>query len=226
MVMGVRERFVGSIEYLRKLGFFEDYSNLTSEEIFEKIRRGEMGREWFGYEEIDEKKWREYIDKKLKQKEIRSEEALVDYVIVGYDAKRVFDEDVEVDPRQGIGIDQLNKLSGISRGVFKPTDIREEWGEWKGEDSWRHPLEGKCCKVYFNWRGEKYFVMLKFHRDFLLLHLTVDRINEIMRDTGYQYYYFPGFTMEAPMVVLTEDEAKKLRERGWVLRLYGKKENT
>ncbi|MGC8832137.1 MAG: hypothetical protein ACP5PQ_06120 [Thermoproteota archaeon] len=34
----VEQRFIESITYLRKLGFFEDYSNLSSEEIFEKMR--------------------------------------------------------------------------------------------------------------------------------------------------------------------------------------------
>jgi len=30
LVMDIRKRFINSIEYLRKLGFFEEYSNLTS----------------------------------------------------------------------------------------------------------------------------------------------------------------------------------------------------
>ncbi|MCX8184127.1 MAG: hypothetical protein N3F08_06905, partial [Crenarchaeota archaeon] len=36
--MGVRERFIESIEYLRKMGFFEEYVNLSSEEIFERVK--------------------------------------------------------------------------------------------------------------------------------------------------------------------------------------------
>jgi len=38
----VKKRLVGSMEYLRRVGFFQDYSNLTSEEILEKIFNGEI----------------------------------------------------------------------------------------------------------------------------------------------------------------------------------------
>lgn len=34
----MRQHFIESITYLRKLGFFEEYSNLSSKEIFEKMR--------------------------------------------------------------------------------------------------------------------------------------------------------------------------------------------
>jgi hypothetical protein len=33
----LRRRLIGSIEYLRKMGFFQDYSSLSSEEMLEKI---------------------------------------------------------------------------------------------------------------------------------------------------------------------------------------------
>lgn len=36
----LRKRFVDSLDYLRKMDFFKDYSNLTSEEILEKIFNG------------------------------------------------------------------------------------------------------------------------------------------------------------------------------------------
>lgn len=35
----VEQRFIESITYLRKMGFFEECSNLSSEEIFEKMRK-------------------------------------------------------------------------------------------------------------------------------------------------------------------------------------------
>jgi hypothetical protein len=37
----LRKRFIDSINCLRRMGFFQDYSNLTSEEILEKIFSGE-----------------------------------------------------------------------------------------------------------------------------------------------------------------------------------------
>ena len=38
----IKGHIVASLERLRKLGFFEDYPNLTSGELFEK-KRGELG---------------------------------------------------------------------------------------------------------------------------------------------------------------------------------------
>ncbi|MBO3769291.1 MAG: hypothetical protein JTT15_02650 [Candidatus Brockarchaeota archaeon] len=36
--MGARECFIKPIEYLRKIRFFEEYSDSYSEEIFERLR--------------------------------------------------------------------------------------------------------------------------------------------------------------------------------------------
>ncbi|MGC8831671.1 MAG: hypothetical protein ACP5PQ_03730 [Thermoproteota archaeon] len=46
---GLRKRLIDSMEYLRKMDFFKDYSNLTSEEILEMIFNGEIdySTQWF-----------------------------------------------------------------------------------------------------------------------------------------------------------------------------------
>jgi hypothetical protein len=38
----LRKRLIDSIEYLRKMDFFKDYSSLSSEEILDKIFSGEI----------------------------------------------------------------------------------------------------------------------------------------------------------------------------------------
>lgn len=57
----LRKRFIESIDYLRKMDFFKDYSNLSSEEIFERILSGEInyGTQWFVEEWPEEKRKRE-----------------------------------------------------------------------------------------------------------------------------------------------------------------------
>ncbi|MBO3753879.1 MAG: hypothetical protein FGF53_03255 [Candidatus Brockarchaeota archaeon] len=50
----LKKRFVDSIEYLRKMDFFKDYSSLTSVEIFNKILNGEMDY-GFWWEEWEKK---------------------------------------------------------------------------------------------------------------------------------------------------------------------------
>lgn len=45
----VKQRFIESITYLRRLGFFEEYSDLTSERILEKLESGwggSFGEDW------------------------------------------------------------------------------------------------------------------------------------------------------------------------------------
>ncbi|MBO3841498.1 MAG: hypothetical protein FGF48_03675 [Candidatus Brockarchaeota archaeon] len=51
----VKKRLINSLDYLRKMNFFKDYSNLTSEEILEKIFSGEIGyKNWWGEKEEEE----------------------------------------------------------------------------------------------------------------------------------------------------------------------------
>lgn len=40
--MNVKEQFINSIEFLRKMDFFKEYSNLSSEEIFERMKEKDM----------------------------------------------------------------------------------------------------------------------------------------------------------------------------------------
>jgi hypothetical protein len=70
MVMNpvLKKRFIDSIEYLRKMGFFEDCANLTSNEIYRRVSRKIRHRE-------------EYLNKS---------DAELDYNIACLDEKRVF----------------------------------------------------------------------------------------------------------------------------------------
>lgn len=58
-LMGARERFIDSIEYLKKMRIFEDHSNLTSEEIFEKVMEGSI---MLGNVEKEGRKWAKESD--------------------------------------------------------------------------------------------------------------------------------------------------------------------
>ncbi|MEM3390381.1 MAG: hypothetical protein QW491_13385 [Thermoproteota archaeon] len=63
----LRKRFIDSIEYLRRMDFFKDYSNLSSEEIFDRILSGEISYEthWFAEE------WSKEERRKMKEEDIR-----------------------------------------------------------------------------------------------------------------------------------------------------------
>ncbi|MEM2088452.1 MAG: hypothetical protein QXF52_07265 [Thermoproteota archaeon] len=107
-------RLADSIECLRRMDFFRDYSNLSSEEILERIFNGEIDYEvdWFSEEAIEKDREKELeIRRKrgikphgviLKESLVEHEEYLtmasdfeVDLKVTFFDRKRIFVEDPE-----------------------------------------------------------------------------------------------------------------------------------
>ncbi|MBO3842113.1 MAG: hypothetical protein FGF48_06815 [Candidatus Brockarchaeota archaeon] len=236
----LRKRFVDSIEYLRKIDFFKDYSNLTSEEIFNKILSGEIdyGTQWF-VEEYTEEEWRREREEgsthgqRLKESLVEHEEywmkasdSKIDQDMAFFDVKRVFIEDPEAVIEKGMCIMLMKKLARISRGFFNPTDIREEILEWKGSPppALKEALGESCSrmgcffKVYFNFKGKEYSVEFYSDVDYLFPEPAVRKINEIIQDTGYQYYVIHD-TDDIVYAVFSKNEVKELTERGWTLSL-------
>ena len=204
--MSVKERFISSIEYLRKLGFFEEYSNLTSEEIFEKVKG------WSRWVSWDEKGWEKDSDFN------------VDTFALAIDSKRCLFLLVEWDdtfyPEKRC-METLEKLASISKGVFQPTDIEyEEVKEWTDrEKSWPEKYE---VKVHFKFGNQRKTIMFPFSREWLWIDDVLAQINRLIRDTGYQYYsygdYYKGSGSLVEIFFLTKKEVEKLTsERGWEL---------
>ncbi|MBO3832876.1 MAG: hypothetical protein FGF51_05760 [Candidatus Brockarchaeota archaeon] len=189
----VRQRFIESIEYLRQLGFFEDYSNLTSEEIFEKIREGSI------------------LLKNLREEDWAKESTYeIDSLLATYDRKRIWGRDIELGchPTSDEEVEFLKELAQISRGAFQPTDI-----EWRKEH-----YHG--CGVYFTFNGKRHVVRFSYSHggDFLEIGELLYQINEIIKDTGYSYYLLGGSGQFAFVVVLSKEEKEKLvKERNWKL---------
>lgn len=208
--MDVRARFIESIEYLRKMGFFEEYSNLSSEEIFEKLKESSILLKYFGRKEVGER----WMKKSVFE---------VDSLVATYDRKRVWSIDVErpfLYP--GMCIELLNKLASISRGVFTPTDVEEDFPRELIEK--RNYLGGWYSNVYFTSRGKRHRIEFSFKGDFLEVEVLIKQVNDLIEDTGYQYYDIPGGGQAAFLVVFTEDEVDKLiEERGWKLVTVNKK---
>jgi hypothetical protein len=204
-----RKLFIESIDYLKRMDFFEDYKNLTSEEIFERIRRGEIGREWLGWgsKELSPE------EKRRKQRAYYNEPFAYDRYIACHDKRRVFFESMERYCPEDIGVELLEKLAWISRGVFNPTEIKEGRTRY-AKDYWTLP-------IHFKFRGKE--LKIKLVRSAVLnLDLIASQINELIKDTGYQYYTFDrAFYDNILMLVLTEKEAIKLiKERGWRLWVF------
>lgn len=206
--MGARERFIDSIEYLRKMGFFKEYSNLTSEEIFEKIREGSISLKYFGLKEVEER----WAKKSVFE---------IDVLVSIYDRKRIWGKDMEM-PYIGRGLAKeiFEGIIAISRGVFQPTDVEEEWLE--RESKINFTLRGMRCfhesKIHFTFRGRRHMIRFRFYEDFLQINDVMREINDLIKDTGHQYYKILDGDQAVFAVVLTEEEADKLiKERGWRL---------
>lgn len=235
----LRKRFIDSIDYLRNMDFFKNYSDLTSEEILDKIFSGEITYEvkWFIEEWPEEKRrkkresgetWGQLLKKSLEEREeywMKASDFEVDLELVSFDTKRVFTEDAETIVREGMGISLLKKLARISRGLFNPIDAREEWSEWRGEPPpevkeyfYRSYRNWSKCSVFFKFRDEEHVADFYCGDDWLLVELAVKKINKLIRDTGYQYYRLRN-SDDIVYTVLSGNEAEKLRGRGWKLSL-------
>ncbi|MEM2921926.1 MAG: hypothetical protein QXF26_06385 [Candidatus Bathyarchaeia archaeon] len=208
----IREHLIESIEYLRNLGFFEEHKNLTSEELFERIRRGEIGREWlnwWGPKELPSEKRRK------KQRAYYDESFAYDRYIACHDKRRVFFESMMRYCPEDAGVELLEKLAWISRGAFNPTEIRE--------GRIRHTKDYWTLPIYFKFGGKE--LRIKLIRSAVLnLDLIASQINELIKDTGYQYYTFDrDFYENISILMLTEGEATRLvKDRSWKLWVFRK----
>lgn len=80
---------------------------------------------------------------------MRASDAKIDYRIIPFDVDRAIEEDPETMIWDGLGIAMLRRYARISRGTFKPRNVREERKEkWrKGKDE-----EELWIKVYHSLR--------------------------------------------------------------------------
>jgi hypothetical protein len=211
----IRERLINSMDFLRRMGFFEDYSNLSSWEILEKIFSGEINYSSLWYIEWDSRPYGASLRKNAtehKEEYMEKSDAEIDYKLVPFDIKRFFIESREIEAKKGMGIALIKKLARISRGVFNPTNIREEW-------NWKYNERGDVrCRVFFKFRGKEHYVDFTSYGEALVMEPAVWKINELIKDTGYQYYS-ASYSEWINYVVLTKEEAEKLKERGWRLSL-------
>lgn len=125
----LRKRLIDSIEYLRKMDFFKDYSNISSEEILDKILGEEIkySISWWGEEEglLHSGTVMDFYDRERYW--TKASDFEIDRELIRFDSKRVILEEVEtvIDAKMGIAI--LNRLARISRGVFQPTNVSSRW---------------------------------------------------------------------------------------------------
>ncbi|MEM3660716.1 MAG: hypothetical protein QXU11_09990 [Thermoproteota archaeon] len=206
----LRKRLINSIDYLRKMDFFQDYSNLSSGEILEEILGGKIGYplSWWDEEKGHlhggsiirgiQREWRDWIKKS---------DFEIDHLLIQFDTKRVILEIAETNIDDEMGTAILKRLARISRGVFRPTNVSSRWLTPPDSDKWL------IQEVGFDFKGRRHAIQIALRYDYLE-DIGLEQLNEIIKDSEYQYYQVKHELIT--VVVLTEEEAEKLKkERGW-----------
>ncbi len=193
------------------MGFFQDYSNSSSEEILEKILEGEIGYPlgWLCEKEGHLHPHGKYIIVDIYEHRgrwMKASDFEIDRELIPFDTKRVIVEDVETNIDSEMGTVILKRLARISRGVFQPTNISSRWLT-PGGTKW------SIQEVSFDFEGKRHAIEIALRYDYIE-DMGLEQLNDIIEDTGYQYYQIEdGFIM---VVVLTKEEAERLKkERGW-----------
>lgn len=235
----LRKRFVDSIEYLRKMDFFRDYPDLSSEEILEKIFGGEMNYEYWWKEcsERSRRKRRRSPDfyNSLRAEDLYGLALLREDIPRGVILRGSLEEyediwikkgDAQIDYKM-ISFDTkrtviedpetalLTENLGITMLKRLARISREVFQPTNINSRWMVTPEYKWAiqEVSFDFEGERYGIQIVLRDDYLI-DIGLKELNKILKDTRYQYYQIKY--EDIIVVMLTEEEAEKLRkERGW-----------
>ncbi|MBO9532529.1 MAG: hypothetical protein J7513_06110 [Solirubrobacteraceae bacterium] len=125
------------------------------------------------------------------------------------DRDRVWFQDIEADVLEGNESYALvfQEWARISRGAFKPSNVRERWS---GEND---PVE-----ISFDLAGQRHTVQAQPQGDFYDLCVLTGGINPVIKASGKHFALWgpdADLGQEAFVVVLTEREQYELEQAGW-----------
>jgi hypothetical protein len=134
---------------------------------------------------------------------------LDELTLLRYDRRRAWFEDLERDVVEGNDayVDAFAEWSRISRGAFRPHDVRERWAGEEGP-----------VTITFTLAGARHEVEAASQGDFLDLCVLTAGINPLIAPSGRQFaVYRPDAALgqEAFVVALTRHERTALERRGW-----------
>ncbi len=129
--------------------------------------------------------------------------------LLGYDADRVWFQDIERDVIEGNDeyVAALREWARIARGDFSPSKVRERWRTEDGPVTIEFTLNGRAHRIEAASQG-----------DFLDLCVLTSGINPIIARTGRQFaIYRPDAALgqQAFVVAITARERRTLERRGW-----------
>jgi hypothetical protein len=195
----VRERFKESVIKLRSVGLFDDYKNLTDEQLTDLlIKTAKIKHEfnWFNdFEEVYDP--------------VDNDKAF-DLHVAELDKKRVWWHDLEADicKENLVYSETIKDFAELSAGYLKPKEIKEDWKSDTGpiEISF---LDGDTLRTFrpeYNddWYDPKFF-------DFLQTSMTYN-------GSPYKFYMHDETGQDVFLIRVTEEEKRKVEmQTNWRL---------
>lgn len=178
------ESLVESVGAFRSLGFFADEPRLDDAEVLERIQRAYQ-REW--------------------GESIEPDDPLADVYLLAADTGRVWWDDLEADALEGNGVyvDTLKAWGKISRGWFRPRQIREHWAGVEGPVTISYTSSGQRRELRPDWNDA-----------WIDLNL-VCQINRTLASNAGELAVVKTFEQTAVVLALTPREREQLEQRGW-----------
>jgi hypothetical protein len=195
----VRDRFKESVIKLRNVGLFEDYKNLTAEQLTDSlIKTAKINHDVGGFNDFEE-----VYDP------VDNEKAF-DLHVAELDKNRVWWHDLEADicKENLVYSETIRDFGKMSAGYLKPREIKEEWKSDTGpiEISF---LDGDTLRTFrpeYNddWYDTKFF-------NFLQTSMTKN-------GSPYKFYMHDETGQDVFVIRVTEDEKRKIEtEMNWSL---------
>ena len=242
--LSYEEWMTEAIAFFRNVGFFVEFRELDDRQVLKRLHQrrekeirktwkelaeGNLKAEWVAivktetgeeehYHDEPEKHpgsipfpeyARQQMEKQLEQVRFDRKNDLTDLWIAREDETRVWYCDLEQNagPDSDDYVQVMHAWQKISRGVFEPTNITETWTPIDEHDY--------RLQIRFDWKGEVHSIEITTPPEWINLEV-LDKINELIRDSGMAYYVYEAFDQAAYVVVLTTEEKAALeQERQW-----------
>ncbi|MBD2019948.1 hypothetical protein H6F43_07070 [Leptolyngbya sp. FACHB-36] len=180
----VQDWLLTTIDYYRKLDFFQDLSALSNLELAQEVGAHLQGN---------------IIEVFLPNFDI--DDILSDLYLLSWDIKRVWWRDMEygIFPRGNIYVRILEEWSNISRRIFLPVNVSEKWS-----------FSEDIISIGMQLFGKQQRINLTSNRDWIDINL-LNEVNELISTTGYQFVSFNTQGQDLCLVLLNSAEERKLR---------------
>ena len=140
-----------------------------------------------------------------------AEQDALDAETARYDPSRTFLLDWEnTSAGDEMYVRTVEALARVSRGVFKPSEIKEEWA----------PTNGQVIHVSFLFDGRQRQIALEQSGRSMENTPLLRTVDEMLVDHPYHFYIWTTSFGEM-VVALTPEEKAQLQNRGWALRVGG-----